>query len=341
MFKSLRFLLTFRNPTPKIRGFPGFLVRKVDDSRNIGVWGLGVVQVSQVKLFFTEGHCPMGDAFLGVFWDAKHRRKALGQPLGAGLAGTSEWLWRVARQLLPWRGLPWKSLKLQWQCHCKTTKMGRKSSAFDFRTIFLVWAAFVQGHPETKNPHISKHKSGRDGKGFEAVNIFWGSILRPSTQLGESWIASLNLNSTWAMFVPVLTFPCLTGHHCKGLKKSGLWQCKQLQCKRPVDRSLMEPGIMVNRWCHLCPGGLAVWKRSVLVGVQSFCFTCSNSLFLDVFFFFFGRFWPILVPCGFIFSSWEAAGETHLPSSQRNLRSLQFFGGPKKDKTPKTRESSV
>ena len=133
------------------------------------------------------------------------------------------------------------------------------------------------------------------------------------------------------MFVPVLTFPCLTGHHCKGLKKSGLWQCKQLQCKRPVDRSLMEPGIMVNRWCHLCPGGLAVWKRSVLVGVQSFCFTCSNSLFLDVFFFF-GRFWPILVPCGFIFSSWEAAGETPLPSSQRNLRSLQFLGDQKRTK---------
>lgn len=83
----------------------------------------------------------------------------------------------------------------------------------------------------------------------------------------------------------------------------------------PVDRSLMEPGIMENRWCHLCPGGLGVWKRSVFVGVQSFCFTlkiislgsppknqknngnnmCSNSLFLDVFFAS-GVFGPIWVP---------------------------------------------
>ena len=39
--------------------------------------------------------------------------------------------------------------------------------------FFLCGQAFVQGHPEIENPHMSKHKSGRDGKGFEAV-YFWG-----------------------------------------------------------------------------------------------------------------------------------------------------------------------
>ena len=48
--------------------------------------------------------------------------------------------------------------------------------------FFLCGQAFVQGHPEIKNPHISKHKSG-DGKGFEAFSF-----------LG---LNSSSLNSTW------------------------------------------------------------------------------------------------------------------------------------------------
>ena len=81
------------------------------------------------------------------------------------------------------------------------------------------------------------------------------------------------------MLVPVLTFPCLTGHHCKVSKKAaGVTMSTAPVSTAPVDRSLMEPGIMVNRWCHLCPGGLGVWKRSVFVGVQSFCFTLKIFL---------------------------------------------------------------
>lgn len=118
----------------------------------------------------------------------------------------------------------------------------------------------------------------------------------------------------------------------------------------PVDRSLMEPGIMENRWCHLCPGGLGVWKRSVFVGVQSFCFTLKIislgsppqkpkkqrkqhvfKLVVPRCFFCFGRFWTHMgPPCGFIFSSWEAAGETHLQP---------FFGDQKRTKHGKLGDS--
>ena len=166
MFSSLRVLLTFLpNPEdPRVSGDFWWEKLTTPETLAFGDWVLYRSRPSSV-VFHGGVHCFMGDAFLGVLLGCKPSKKTSVSPSEQDLQGRpngfGEWQdnsyhgevchenhWNSNGRVI--------ARPLKWAENPQLSILGQ---------FFLCGHAFVQGHLEIKNHHISKHKSGPDGKG--------------------------------------------------------------------------------------------------------------------------------------------------------------------------------
>ena len=145
-----------------------------------------------------------------------------------------------------------------------------------------------------------------------------------------------------------------TGLQVEGAKKTANGKFDQLQFQRHLVIGLQWNLALCWTGGAICVQvGLGWFPGSAkfLLHLEDFCGSPPNNqenkrnnmcvqTRCSEMFFFLGVFGPILVPCGFIFSSWEAAGVSfHLQPT--HFKDHSIFWEPKKDLTRKMGEFSV